>query len=99
MDRKFTIAVTQTVEVELDDAKFDEAFMEEFRESFYPFFELSDHAKHIAQLQARGVIDLSGYSGEFIEGYGPSEDMGIKARVIETDIESARQTTDREAGK
>lgn len=87
---KFIVDVTQTVEVELDESKFDEAFMAEFRDSFYPFYDLRDHAEHIAQLQARGIVDLAGYSGEFVEGYGPSKDMGIKARVIDTDIQVIR---------
>lgn len=79
----FTIDVTQTVRVELDESKFDEAFMAEFRESFYPFFDLQEHAEHIAQLEARGVICLP----EFIEGYGPSDEMGIKAMVAHTHVE------------
>lgn len=88
--RKFTVDVTQSIEVELDADKFDDAFMEEFREGFFPFFDLRDHAEHIAQLQARGVVDTGPHGGEFIEGYGPSTDMGIKARVTDTDIEVVR---------
>lgn len=84
---KFTVIVEQEVEVELDEAKFDEAFMREFREGFYPFFELNDHAEHIAQLQARGIIDAGCHSGEFIEGYGPSKEMGIKANASVVNIQ------------
>lgn len=79
---KFTVAVTQIVEVELDETKFDEAFMAEFRESFYPFWEIEDHAEHIAQLEARGLL-----SEEFTEGYGPLKDMGIVADVIDCNEE------------
>lgn len=78
---KFNIVVCQAIEVELDESKFDESFMDEFREGFFPFYELEDHVEHIAQLQARGVIDIS-YGSEFIEGYGPSQDMAIKARDV-----------------
>lgn len=84
---KFLVDVTQTVEVELDEAKFDEAFMAEFRQSFYRFDELHEHAEHIGQLVARGLHDIE-YSPEFIEGYGPSNEMGIKARILHSDIES-----------
>lgn len=84
-DRTFRIAVTQLVEVTLDESKFDDEFMAEFRGSFYPFHELERHAEHIAQMQARGVIDVE-LTPEFIEGYGPSQDMGIKARVYATEI-------------
>ena len=83
---KFTVQVTQLIEVELDESKFDEQFMSEFRASFYSFDTIEEHAEHIAQLQARGLIDLE-CGTEFIEGYGPSQDMGIKARCVETDME------------
>lgn len=85
--RKFRVEVTQLVEVELDASKFDADFMQEFRSSFFSFDTIEGHAEHIAQLQARGVIDVSGRSSEFIEGYGPSEEMGISANVIEADVD------------
>lgn len=78
---KLTIMVEQEIEVEVDESKFDEKFMEEFRKSFYQLDDIEDHMMHIAQLQARGIIDLS-IIPEFIEGYGPSQDMGIKAKVV-----------------
>jgi hypothetical protein len=80
MSKAFEIDVTQTIKVTLDTSKFTDAFMEEFRLNFFPFFTLADHAKHIAQLQARGIIDLTtGF--EFVEGYGPADEMGIAAKV------------------
>lgn len=82
----FDIEVTQLVRVTLDETKFDDAFMAEFRESFYPFFTVSHHAEHIGQLVARGICGPNGYSGEFIEGYGNSSDLGISAEVIDTDV-------------
>jgi len=80
--RKFRVEVTQEIEVELDAEKFDEAFMEEFREGFYPFTDLIDHAEHIGQLAARGFIEGGRILSEFIEGYGQSKDMGISARAV-----------------
>ena len=85
--KKFTVEVTQTIEVELDETKFDEAFMEEFRQSFFQFDEIQDHVEHLAQIHARGVIELDGHKPEFIEGYGPQNEMGIKAKTIDTLIE------------
>ena len=67
--------VVRFVEVTLDESKFTEAFMAEFRESFFPFFTIEDHREHLAILYARGVID--GWKDEFIEGYGPANEMGI----------------------
>jgi len=85
--RIFHVSVTQVVKVTLDADKFDGAFMEEFRAGFYPFTSLEDHAEHIAQLQAREMIEATKYSSDFIEGYGESRDMGIIAETVETEIE------------
>lgn len=86
---KIQVLATTLVTVEIDDAKVDAAFMAEFRQSFFQFHTLEEHAQHIAQLAARGIIDATGRdSNEFVEGYGPLEDAGIrysKARV-ETEI-------------
>lgn len=84
---KLTVEVTQLVEVELDESKFDEAFMEEFRQSFYQFDTIEEHAEHLAQIHARGVIELDSYTPEFVEGYGPQNEMGIKAKTIDTSME------------
>ena len=90
---KFKVIVEQEVTVELDETKFDDAFMQEFREGFYPFFDLQEHAEHIAQLQARGVIEAEAFGGDFIEGYGPSQEMGIKASANVVDIQIVEGAT------
>jgi len=74
--KKFKVVVTQFIEVTLDETKFDEQFVEDFKASFFDFQTLEEHAMHLAQLRARGV------NGEFIEGYGPVKDMGIKFKNI-----------------
>lgn len=79
--RKYKAIVSIEVEVEIDDSMFTETFMEEFRESFYPFYDIERHVEHIAQLEARGMLD------EFTEGYGPIKDMGIEARTVTWDTE------------
>lgn len=81
--------VTQTVEVTVDEAKFTPEFMAEFRAHFFDFDTVADHAGHIAQLQARGVIELDISRDEFIEGYGPASGMGIAAKVTETTVDEA----------
>ena len=68
------VQVTSTVEVTIDELKFDAAFMQEFRESFYNFTTLDDHIEHLGQMYARGLYE----NGDFIEGYGRTQDMGIK---------------------
>lgn len=86
MTKKFDIEVSQTVCVVLQEAAFSEAFMAEFRKSFYPFFELSDHAKHIAQLVGRGIVDeITAHFGrdQFVEGYGPIGEFVAAAEVMD----------------
>ena len=76
---KHLVRVTQWVEVTMDEAKFDAEFMDEFTTSFFPYDTIEEHACHLAQLHARGVAD----DRDFIEGYGPAEDMGISFRVTD----------------
>lgn len=84
----FEVEVRQTVKVTLDETKFTPEFMQEFRDSFYQFDDLEEHAAHIGQLAARRIINGEVY--EFIEGYGPAEDMGISVSVEGFDTEVIR---------
>jgi hypothetical protein len=72
---KREVEVTQVISVEIDESKFDETFLKEFREFFYPFHEVEDHYHHLAQLYARGIVGSR--KNDFIEGYGPAPEMGI----------------------
>jgi hypothetical protein len=85
---EYLVRVTQLVRVKLDESKFDDEFMREFRESFYQFQSIDDHAEHIGQLVARGIYEASPYNPrEFIEGYGPIGEFGISASVEDFDTE------------
>ena len=79
---KKTVTVTQQVEIEIDESKFTDEFMAEFRQHFYPFTSIDDHIQHLAQLEAHGIL-----SSSFVEGYGPPEEFGIQARVAWTEEE------------
>lgn len=83
---KRIVQVTQVIEVETNDAKFDADFMAEFTASFFPYETLDEHAAHLAQLYARGLV-AGIYLSEFIEGYGPVGEMGIKFRHIDQEVE------------
>ena len=78
------VVVATEVSVTVDETKFTDEFMDEFRASFYRFFDIDDHIKHLAQLVARGIIDERSV---FIEGYGPPKDMGIKVSVEDWDMD------------
>ena len=86
----FEVDVTQRVRVTLDPAKFTVDFMADFRKYFFPLESVSEHAEHLAQLVARGVVELSSYApSEFVEGYGPIGEMGISAEVVSCEEEIA----------
>lgn len=63
--KKFKCVVTRTdeYEIEFDENKINEEWMKEFRQVFYSFYDLEEHAEHLAQSRAR-------FQQEFIEGYG-----------------------------
>lgn len=85
----FEVEVRQLVRVTLDPSKFTPEFMSDFRESFFPFDTIEEHAEHIAQLAAREVYSFNPYlPNEFAEGYGMIGEMGISASVedCETDV-------------
>jgi hypothetical protein len=82
---KFKTVVTFGIEVEVDESMFTDTFMEEFRRDFYPFYDIQRHVEHIAQLEARGLLD------DFTEGYGPIKYMGIKARVLGWDVDEVER--------
>lgn len=73
--KTYKVLVSHEVEVTLDETKFTEAFMQEFRDSHYRFFDVEDHAEHLGQLYARGIAQ--GWKDEFVEGYGCVADFGI----------------------
>lgn len=78
--RKFIVEVTNCVEITLDETKFDAEFFRQFNESIHDFGnDLTEHARHLAVLYVRGVAD----NDEFIEGYGPAKDMGLKFHTID----------------
>lgn len=71
------VEVVISVKVNIDEEKFTSEFMKEFRENFYDFHTLEQHREHLAQLAVRGIVSTPC----FIEGYGPSADMGIEIEV------------------
>lgn len=69
--------------VEFDEEVCNEEWMAAFRESFYDFHTLKEHAAHIAQFRAR-------FGGGFIEGYGiPLENGEAPLWVNEKDVNHA----------
>jgi len=71
------VIVEVDVKVTLDPTKFTAEFNAEFDRQITPYEgDLDEHAKHLAGLFAEGIIQ--GSSDEFVEGYGPLGQMGIK---------------------
>lgn len=79
MLKEFEVTVTHTVKVIMDKSKFTPEFNKDFRTYFFNFDGLEDHAKHIAQMEARGMIGFD----HFVEGYGDIREMGIEVKVTD----------------
>lgn len=78
---KRTVSVTLLVDVEVDESKFTPVWLEEFRQYMFPFETIDEHIEHLASLEARGVL-----ANDFIEGYGPRAEMGIKISDAREDL-------------
>jgi hypothetical protein len=63
--KRFKCKVTRVDKyiIEFDEEKIDEEWMEAFRSYMYNFYDLEEHAEHIAQFRAR-------FNQPYIEGYG-----------------------------
>ena len=85
------ITVSIDVDVALREEAFTEAFMEGYRDLIAPFFDVKDHALHIADLVARGVIEEieAPHRGveQFVEGYGRIGDFVTRAVIGEVDAD------------
>lgn len=64
--------------VEFDESVCNEEWLEEFAKFFYDFYDLEDHARHIAQYRAR-------FGRGFIEGYGIPLENGKEPYWVFTD--------------
>ena len=82
---KWFATVETELSIEVDESKFTEEWMEDFRKVFYPFRTVQDHIEHLCLLQARGVIELP--FTEFVEGYGNPADMGIRIVTIDVEVD------------
>lgn len=90
----FDVTVTQTVHVVLKPQAFTPEFTKEFSETIFHADRLTDHAEHIGQLIARGLVsEVSEYTkpehSEFVDGYGPIKEFVHEALIKdrETEIE------------
>jgi hypothetical protein len=71
---KYVVEVTQRVAVTLDEARFDDEFMEAVNESIgFVGKDIKDFASYLAQGYAIGAAE----NGEFISGFGHADDLGI----------------------
>lgn len=85
MTKKYEASVVRLVSVEIDETKFTEEFLKEFREHISShIYDIDGHIEHLAWSFAAGRAD----DDQFIEGYGPAKDFGIKFREISDDVET-----------
>lgn len=77
--REFSVDVTLTVLVKLDDEKLNAEFNEEFQKYMWKIDSIEDHAKYLAQLAARGLIEYR----NFVEGYGDLKELGCSVEITD----------------
>ena len=73
-------------EVEIDESKFDEEFLNEYNGLITNVPNAEFHMFNLAELAALGIVD--DLYDDFIEGYGRMSDMGIKITELTCDIDS-----------
>ena len=63
--KKFSCEVERTDEftIEFDESVMNDEWLKDFRDTFFDFYTLEEHAKYISEY-------LSNHGNEFIEGYG-----------------------------
>ena len=71
--KTFEVEVTRIVRITLDETKFTPAFFERVAKLIAPMPNLTDHVIHLAREWVDGAAD----NGEFVEGYGQMDEMGI----------------------
>lgn len=80
------ITKTKEVQVTIDETKFDAEFFRQFDESmFYVGEDLDEHMQNLAEKYVNG--DAQGWEDDFLEGYGPLKDMGVKFKELSSDTE------------
>ncbi|WP_144522990.1 hypothetical protein [Bacillus pumilus] len=76
--------------IEFDETVLNEEWMQSFKEVYYNFNTLSEHAEHIAQFRARnGTQFIEGYGVPLENGKAPSwankEDINEAINIIDGD--------------
>ncbi|XOS93191.1 hypothetical protein ACLMAB_06020 [Brevibacillus laterosporus] len=87
---KVTVQREDVYIIELNELLFSEDWMKQFREEFYDFHTLEQHAEHIAQLRARfGEGRLEGYGVPLINGktHYDHPEAGININIVSEDEE------------
>lgn len=79
--KKYRFAITQIVEIEIDEDNFGPDFLAEFSTTMWTVHDPKEVAQHIAfNFGFNGAYD-------FVEGVGDLEEMGVNVSSIEVDVE------------
>lgn len=76
-----TVIVAMEVKVTVDETKFTPEFMEQFNSHMFDMGDdLDEHILNLAEKYVRG--DAQGWEDDFLEGYGPLKDMGVRFNEV-----------------
>ena len=87
MKKKVEIAIRTVIDIELDESKINQKFLDEFSETIYKVDGIGDIIKHIARAAVVEDHSMGPHYKSFIEGIGPSEDIGLKVYLDYEDEE------------
>ena len=87
MKKTYYVTLEYVVDVEVDETKFTDQFMEEYSISITKRTTIDEHMQNLAIMYARGLIDYYPFPDAFIEGYGKMSEMGIKLDLEFRDTE------------
>lgn len=85
---EYSFVCTQGVDLVLKEDAFTPEFLKEFAETICEY-SIKDHAEHIAQLVARGIVDPLFFSSQFIEGYGHLGEFVQSIHVSGVEVEES----------
>ena len=77
MKKRFKVVITQEVEVEVDETKFTQEFLDNFSNPFHKISNLQRHMQYLAVACVHDDKQVLRDSDTRIESYGPAKDLGI----------------------
>lgn len=84
---KKIVEIKHTVEIEVDESKFTEKFMEEYRQYICQLYTVEEHMENLVSYYCYPNFPYEFDKSEFVEGYGKLYDLGVKFVLLNTETD------------